>query len=193
VSALAIRWTVAAIVAGYFVMNVLYSNGLKKVAYVDALVIALGFLLRLLAGGEATQVHLSRWLVGCTVLLAIYLALGKRKHELLTSHDGHRASLRAYRVEHLNFALGVLAAATCGAYLAYTLDKETAARFHTDWLPWTTPFPVFGLMRFYQLVEDGKTAASPTDRMLRDPLFIINVLLWGAALGVILYRPGGTL
>jgi 4-hydroxybenzoate polyprenyltransferase len=182
-----VRPSVAAIVGTYFCVNVLYSKGLKRIAYVDAVVIALGFLLRLLAGGEAAQVHLSRWLIGCTVLLALYLALGKRKHELLTSDDGHRSSLRHYRVEHLNFALGVLAAATAGAYLAYTLDRDTAARFHTDRLPWTTPFAVFGLLRFYQLVEDNTTAASPTDRMLRDRVFAVNLAAWACTVGVLIY------
>lgn len=187
VSAAAVRWTVAACIATYFGINVLYSKGLKKIAYVDALVIALGFLLRLLAGGEATRVHLSAWLITCTVLLAVFLALGKRKHELLTTHAGHRHSLRAYRLGHLNLALGVLATATSAAYLAYTLDGSTAARFHTHLLPWTTLFPVIGLLRFALLVGDQRSAASPTDRMLKDAVFIANVIAWATTVGLMIY------
>lgn len=182
-----VRPSVAAIVCGYFAVNVAYSKGLKRLAYVDAVIIALGFLLRLLAGGEAAQVHLSRWLISCTVLLALFLALGKRKHEVLTTHAGHRKSLERYRVEHLNFALGVLAAATAGAYLVYTLDPATRARFHTESLPLTTPFGVFGLLRFYQLSDDAKVAASPTDRMLRDPAFVINAVVGAAVIVAMIY------
>lgn len=179
--------SVAAIVALYFAMNVAYSKGLKRVAYVDAAVIALGFLLRLLAGGEAGHVHLSRWLIVCTVLLSLFLALGKRKHEVLTGHSGQRKALQTYRVEHLNFALGVLAAATSGAYLAYTLDPDTRQRFHTDYLPLTTPFGVFGLLRFYQLSDDLKNAASPTDRMLRDTVFVANAVVGAGVTVALIY------
>jgi 4-hydroxybenzoate polyprenyltransferase len=186
-----VRPSVAGIVVGYFLVNVAYSKGLKRLAYVDALIIALGFLLRLLAGGEAAQVHLSKWLITCTVLLALFLALGKRKHEVLTSHAGHRKSLERYRVEHLNFALGMLAAATAGAYLAYTVDPSTRLRFHTESLPLTTPFGVFGLLRFYQLSDDLKVASSPTDRMLRDPAFVINALIGAAVIVGLIYGVGG--
>ncbi len=185
--AAAVGWSVAGIVSLYFAINVAYSKGLKRIAYVDALVIASGFLLRLLAGGEATGIHLSRWLIACTVLLALFLALGKRKHELLTSDTAHRSALQSYKLEHLNFALGVLAAATCGAYLSYTLDPETRQRFQTDWLPYTTPLPVFGLLRFYGLLDDRATAASPTDRMLSDPPILVAAALWAATIAALIY------
>ena len=185
--AFAVKWTVAAICAGYFVMNVAYSKGLKRVAYVDALVISVGFLLRALAGGEAAQVHLSRWLIGFTALLALFLALGKRKHELLTSPTAHRAALQQYRIEHLNFALGGLAAATAITYFQYTQDPATVQRFHTDGLVWTVPFVLFGLWRFYTLLDDRETAQSPTERMLRDPIFVGDVVLGLVSIGWCLY------
>ncbi len=185
--AAALELSLAGIVGLYFAINVAYSKGLKRIAYVDAAVIASGFLLRLLAGGEATGVHLSAWLIACTVLLALFLALGKRKHELLTSDAGHRSALQSYKLEHLNFALGVLAAATCGAYLSYTLDPTTRARFHTDWLPYTTPLPVFGLLRFYGLLDNRETAASPTDRMLGDPPILVAAGLWAAVIAFLIY------
>lgn len=182
-----VGWSVAGIVSTYFAVNVAYSKGLKRIAYVDAIVIASGFLLRLLAGGEATGVHLSKWLIACTVLLALFLALGKRKHELLTSDTAHRSALQSYKLEHLNFALGVLAAATCGAYLSYTLDPETRQRFQTDWLPYTTPLPVFGLLRFYGLLDDRSTAASPTDRMLADLPILVAAVLWAGLIAALIY------
>ena len=178
----------------YFAINLAYSRGLKRVAWVDAGVVAGGFLLRVLAGGEAAGVHLSFWLIACTGLLAMYLALGKRKHELLTSTLNHRAALAVYRTSHLNHALGVLAAVTVLTYLGYTLDETTVARFHTRLLPWTVPFAVFGLWQYAMLLEDEDTAHSPTERMLRDVPFLANLAAWGIAVLTILYgRLGGAL
>ncbi len=185
--ALAVGAQVAAIQGGYFAMNVAYSRGLKRIAYVDAVVISCGFLLRALAGGEAARVHLSAWLIACTVLLALFLALGKRKHELMTSDAEHRAALEHYRIEHLNFALGVLAALAAGAYALYARDPATIARFGTDRLLFTLPFALFGLWRFYQLLDDHTTAQSPTERMLRDPIFLGNGLLGGIAVVLVIY------
>ncbi|MBM4342290.1 MAG: decaprenyl-phosphate phosphoribosyltransferase [Deltaproteobacteria bacterium] len=191
VAALALAFVVgprvAAIQAGYFAMNLAYSKGLKRVAYLDAVVISCGFLLRALAGGEAAQVHLSGWLIACTVLLALFLALGKRKHELMTSDAEHRAALEFYRIEHLNFALGVLAALAAGAYALYTRDPATIARFGTDRLLFTLPFALFGLWRYYQLLDDHGTAHSPTERMLRDPIFLGNGILGAVAVLAVIY------
>ncbi len=185
--ALVVEPRVAVIQAGYFAMNLAYSKGLKRIAYLDAVVISCGFLLRALAGGEAARVHLSSWLIACTVLLALFLALGKRKHELMTSDAEHRAALEHYRIEHLNFALGVLAALASGAYALYARDPATIARFGTDRLLLTLPFALFGLWRFYQLLDDHSTAQSPTERMLRDPIFLGNGLLGGVAVVLVIY------
>lgn len=181
----------AGTVAAYFTMNLAYSKGLKHVPWVDALVIALGFLLRILAGGEAASVQLSRWLVTCTVLLALFLALGKRKHELLTSDTTHRSALSGYRIRHVHLALWLLAVGTVVAYAGYTFDPETAQRFHTHLLPWTVPFPALGLWRFASLLNHTDTAHSPTERMLRDPWFVLNLLAWGVTIVAMIYVTGG--
>lgn len=174
-------------ILGYFVQNLAYSLGLKKVAYVDAAIIAMGFLLRVLAGSAAAPVAPSHWLLACTALLAMFLALGKRKHEVLTSDVKHRSNLKVYRLSHLNFALTVLAILTSAAYLFYTLDPETVMRFHTARLPWTTPFGIFGLWRFSRLLDARDTAHSPTERMLRDPPFLVNLLAGTVAVALIIY------
>ena len=174
-------------IAGYFVQNLAYSLGLKKIAYVDAAIIATGFLLRVLAGSAAAPVPASHWLLACTALLAMFLALGKRKHEVLTSDVKHRANLRDYRLSHLNFALAILAILTSAAYLLYTLDLETVRRFHTSRLPWTTPFGVFGLWRFSRLLDARDTAHSPTERMLRDRPFLINLAAGTITVGLLIY------
>lgn len=183
----AVDLSVAGIFGAYLAMNLAYSRGLKRIAYVDAVVIASGFLLRTLAGGEAAGVHLSRWLITCTVLLALFLALGKRKHELLTSDAGHRAALEHYRVEHLNFALGCAAAAAAGSFALYARDPATVARFGTDALIYTLPFVIACLFRFYQLLDDVSTAQSPTERMLRDRFFVVAIGGGAAAIGAVIY------
>ena len=175
------------VIAGYFAQNLAYSLGLKRVAYLDAGIIATGFLLRVLAGSAAAPVPASHWLLACTALLAMFLALGKRKHEVITSDASHRANLKVYRVGHLNVALGLLAVLTAVAYLFYTLDPLTAARFHTRHLPWTTPFGVFGLWRFSRLLDARDTAHSPTERMLRDGPFLINLAVGTAVVALLIY------
>ncbi len=187
IAVLAVNVEFLALLSGYFAMNLAYSKGLKRIAYVDAIVIALGFLLRLLAGGVAANVGVSHWLIGCTVLGALFLALGKRKHELLTSGKKTRVALGAYRVEHLNILLGILAVATAAAYLSYTLDAETTRRFHTTMLPWTSPFALIGLWRFAHLLGDVQNPNSPTERMLRDWLFMANLALWSLTTLAMIY------
>jgi len=181
-----------AYVGAYFVMNTAYSKGLKHIAWVDAAVISLGFVLRILAGAEVAHVHLSHWLVACTVLLALFLALGKRKHELLTSDTSHRVALMRYRQAHLNVALPLLAWATAGVYLGYTLDPDTADRFGTQHLPWTVPFPLLGLWRFAKLLDDAETPLSPTERMLRDPIFVANLACWAIVVSLLIYGVVGS-
>jgi decaprenyl-phosphate phosphoribosyltransferase len=181
-------WVWACLLA-YFAMNLAYSNGLKQVAYVDAVVISLGFVLRILAGGEAAGVHLSQWLIASTVLLSLFLALGKRHHELLTSPPGSRKSLDQYDIRHVRVLMWFLGVATPVVWLLYTLDPETMTRFATDKLWWTAPFPLVGLLRFARLASDASTAHSPTERMLKDPAFVANLLVWTALTGALLY-PG---
>jgi 4-hydroxybenzoate polyprenyltransferase len=178
-AALALGWRFLAAVGAYVAINFAYSNGLKRVPWLDVGLIAAGFVLRIVAGGQVADIALSRWLVLCTVLLATFLALGKRRHELATSHAGHRAVLAGYRVGHVTIALWLLAIATSAAYAGYALDPATAARYHSHALPWTIPFPLLGLGRFAMLLARTDTAHSPTERMLRDPWFVANLGAWG--------------
>lgn len=182
-----------AFLAGYLVLNLVYSARLKRVPYVDALSIAAGFLLRVLAGAAALKVEASVWLIVCTGLLAAFLALGKRGHELAALGDavGHRAVLARYRLSHIKIAMILLGAATVTAYVFYTLSPHTLEFFGTRHLVWTSIFPVLGLLRFGQLVLKHHQAESPTDEMLRDGWFLANVLLWGlAVIGIIYVYPG---
>ncbi len=183
----------AAAAAAYVTINVAYSAGLKRVAFVDVLLIAGGFLLRVAGGALAIAVVISPWLLICTGLLASMLGFGKRAHELLLARrDGRdprdtRHSLGGYRFPVLQVVMIVLALATCAAYALYTRDRRTVAFFGTHRLLWTLPFAVLGIGRFLQLSLRGKSLSSPTDAILRDAPFLLNMAAWGAAVLAIIY------
>jgi 4-hydroxybenzoate polyprenyltransferase len=178
-----------AVAATYFVTNVLYSFRLKKIAYVDVACIAFFFVLRVLAGGFATATPLSGYMIACTALLALFLGFGKRRHELSGANATKtRKALDDYSPRALTTALAITGVATLGTYLAYTLDPHTRAFFGTDWLWVTTIHPLFGVVRFLQLVAGRPRAESPTQEILRDVPFVINVLLWAGEILVILYQ-----
>lgn len=177
----------------YFAENVAYSFKLKKVAFLDVGLIAFGFVLRVLAGGIATDVHVSGYMLACTALLALFLGFGKRRHEVSLENAGkQRAALEAYTARSLTVALAVTGLATAGTYLAYTLDPATRDAFHSDFLWLTAPFTVFGIWRFLLLVSGragrGLRAESPTQEMLRDVPFMLNLVLWAIVVMAIVYQ-----
>jgi len=190
-AAFALSIEFAAIGMAYFTLNVGYSFALKHVPFVDVLIIASGFILRLFGGAFAIDVPLSIWLGACTFLLAMYLGLGKRKHELLAMKDGGhhtRRVLARYDIARVRWAMALLALLTTGAYAAYTLMGETAAMFNPRDLVWTIPFVLIGLARFNVLTGRSEQGRSPTDLMLKDPPFIANLLAWGAAVLFLIYQ-----
>jgi len=182
-----------AIAAVYFIKDLLYSFKLKKVAFVDVSLIALGFVLRVWAGGIATHVHVSGYMLACTALLALFLGFGKRRHELASENaTRQRAVLEAYSPASLNVALALTGGATIVTYIAYTLDPSTEAFFSSSHLWLTAPFTVFGIVRFLVLVSGragrGTKAESPTQEMLRDVPFVLNLVLWVIVIVAIVYR-----
>ncbi|MBX7084701.1 MAG: decaprenyl-phosphate phosphoribosyltransferase [Nannocystaceae bacterium] len=179
----------AAVLGGYFVLNIAYSFRLKRVAYLDVLCIATFFIMRVLAGAFAIDVEPSHWLLACTFLLATFLGFGKRAHELAASVDAdkQRAALRGYDLASLRVLLHVVAALAVITYALYTRSEHTIATFGTDRLIWTVPFGVIGILRFSHLATTRHDAESPTEEMLRDPLFMANFLVYLAVTGAILY------
>jgi 4-hydroxybenzoate polyprenyltransferase len=185
--------TFAAVAAIYLVENLAYTFKLKHVAFLDVALIAFGFVLRVLDGGIATNVKVSSYLLACTALLALFLGFGKRRHELASENAGkQRASLEAYTATSLNVALAVTGTATVATYVAYTLDASTREFFHSNYLWLTAPLAAFGILRFLFLVSGragrGLKAESPTQEMLRDVPFVINLMLWVAVVVAIVYR-----
>ena len=176
---------VAWILGAYLALNLLYSWRLKHVVLVDAFCIAAGFLLRVKAGGAAADAGVSHWLMLCTLFLALYLALAKRRaeSELLGEGRGaHRAILLEYDKNFLDQMLAVLAACTIVTYTMYTVAPETAAKFGSgNHLVYTVPFVVFGLARYLLLVHTQKGGGNPTRLFLGgDLLFGLNTLGWMA-------------
>jgi 4-hydroxybenzoate polyprenyltransferase len=177
---LALGWQLAALAAAYLAQNVAYTLRLKQTAFLDVAVIASGFLLRVLAGAAAIAVPASRWLLLCTALLALFLGLGKRGHELAWAARSQRASstraaLAGYRIEIVQVVMIALAVATCAAFVAYTLWPHTIAFFGTDRLVYVSPFVVLGVVRFLMLALWRPGDEPPTDAMLRDPWFLLDL------------------
>jgi len=189
---LVISWRLALIAGAYLLQNVLYSVKLKHVAFVDVALIASGFLLRVLAGAAAIAVPASGWLLLCTALVATFMGLGKRAHELAwaersgAQHET-RAALAGYRMPVVRVAMLVLALVTCGAYIAYTVDEHTVGFFHTDKLAYSAPFVALGLVRFLGLALWWPKDESPTEAMFKDPWFLVNLVVATATVLYIIY------
>ena len=184
---------VVAIVAGYMTLNLAYSLKLKHVVLVDAFCIAGGFLLRVQAGGAAAGAQISHWLLLCTLFLALFLALCKRRAEsdLLGAGRGeHRAILLEYTTGFLDQMVTVLAACTIVTYTMYTVSDDTARKFGPEHgLIWTVPFVVFGLARYMLLVQTQKGGGSPTRVLLGgDVLFFLNSLGWAAVVAIVVFQ-----
>jgi decaprenyl-phosphate phosphoribosyltransferase len=186
-------WQFLVTVVAYWLMQLAYSFGLKKIAYVDVGIIAAGFVLRVLAGSFAVRVQPSFYIIACTALLALFLGFGKRRHELAGANAAkQRAALEQYSPRVLSMAMMVTAILAVATYLAWTLDASTQALFHSNWLWATTIHPLFGVFRFLQLVASRPKSESPTQEILRDVPFMMNLMLYAAEIIVIVYqlRPG---
>jgi 4-hydroxybenzoate polyprenyltransferase len=185
--------SVAWVVGAYLVLNVAYGIRLKSVVLVDAFCIAAGFLLRVQAGGLAAGVGISHWAFLCMLFLALFLALAKRRAELALlgddSHD-HRPALRHYTLQFLDPMVSMLAGCTVITYTMYTVDHATAEKFGADnHLVWTVPFVVFGVGRYMNLLQSGRGGDDPTRMLLgKDPLFLVNTLLWGGMVAWVILR-----
>lgn len=177
----------------YLALNVLYSAVLKHIVILDVLTIAIGFVLRAAAGAIAIDVALSHWLFVCTILLALFIALAKRRHELVLLADGareHRPILDEYSPYLLDQLIGITAASSLIAYILYTISPENAERFGTPWLDLTIPFPIYGIFRYLYLVHRRDGGGNPADLLLSDYPLLACVVSWILVVVVIVYiRP----
>jgi 4-hydroxybenzoate polyprenyltransferase len=182
----------AAVAVAYLVLQLLYSGPLKHIIIIDVLTIAIGFVLRAVAGAVAVHVEISHWLFVCTILLALFLALAKRRQEIVLLAEGatsHRPILGEYTAYLLDQMIGVVTASTLIAYVFYTISPETQAKFGTPWLGLTIPFPLYGIFRYLYLVHQREGGGSPADLFLTDRPLLTCVALWALAVAIIIYRP----
>jgi 4-hydroxybenzoate polyprenyltransferase len=174
----------------YVVLLVLYSTTLKHLVIIDVLTLAMGFVLRAAGGAAAVAVPISHWLLLLTLLGALFLALSKRRAELVTLEGGattHRPSLAEYSPALLDQMINVVTASTLLAYALYTIDAETVARFGTNRLVWTVPFPLYGIFRYLYLVHQREGGGDPSDVLLTDRPILVCVALWGASIIALVY------
>ncbi|HKH72425.1 MAG TPA: decaprenyl-phosphate phosphoribosyltransferase [Vicinamibacterales bacterium] len=184
----------AVLSATYVGLLALYSVLLKHLVIIDALTIAAGFVLRAAAGAVAVFVPISHWLLVCTTLLALFLVLSKRRHELTLLADGamtHRPILEEYSPYLLDQMIAVVTASTLVAYSVYSTSAETAERLRTTRLGLTIPFVLYGIFRYLYLVHQKRAGGSPADLLLTDRPLLACVGLWALSVALILYSPLG--
>jgi hypothetical protein len=177
--------------AAYLGLLSLYSFWLKHLIILDVLAIAGGFVLRAVAGAVAVDVTISPWLLICMTLLALFLGLSKRRHELTLlggGAGGHRPILEAYSPYLLDQMISVAAAATLVAYSVYTTSSDTAARVGSGNLALTIPFVLYGIFRYLYLVHRHDGGGSPAALLATDLPLLTCVALWALAVGVLLYH-----
>jgi 4-hydroxybenzoate polyprenyltransferase len=171
-----------------------YSTTLKHVVIVDVLAIAGGFVLRAVAGAIAVEVPIGSWLLVCTTLLALFLALSKRRHELvLLGEDAsrHRPSLEHYSPYLLDQMIAVVTASTLIAYTVFATSADTAQRLGTSRLAFTVPFVLYGIFRYLYLVHQRLGGGSPAEMLLTDRPLLLCVALWAWAVMLLMYSPLG--
>ena len=187
-----VRLEFALIATGYLLLLGSYSGPLKHVVIIDVLTIAVGFVIRAAAGAVAIQVEIGHWLLIVTLLLALFLALSKRRHELVLLADGatsHRRILQEYSPYLLDQMISVVTASTLVAYAFSTISPEVIAKLGTDKLGLTFPFPLYGIFRYLYLVHQKEGGGSPSDMLLNDRPLLICVGLWALAVVLIIYGP----
>jgi 4-hydroxybenzoate polyprenyltransferase len=180
----------AAWAAAYMALQLAYSHGLRRFVLLDVLAISVGFVIRAAAGAALARVTASPWLIICTFLLALFLALAKRRHELVLLDAGastHRASLVDYSPAFLDQALAMVAAATVVSYGLYTLAPEVRAALGTDRLYVTLPIVLYGVLRYLWLVQRHDLGGDPTQHLLADAGLLGAVTLWLAVSALLIY------
>lgn len=190
VTTLGVDWKTLAVVIFYWLLNIAYCTRLKQYAIIDVCVVAFGFVLRILAGGQATDVVLSKWLVLMTFLLTLFLSFAKRRDDVLRMEETGEAPRRntiRYNMTFINQAITITAAVTLVCYIMYTVSPEVIARVHTEYVYLTTVFVLLGLLRYIQLAVVDKRSGDPTKVILRDRFIQLIVLAWGLSFLIIIY------
>jgi 4-hydroxybenzoate polyprenyltransferase len=174
----------------YLSIQALYCLKLKQVIIIDVLIIAFGFLLRIVAGAYVIDVSISSWLFICTFLLALFLALNKRRAEIVSlkaASRSYREVLGQYSPYLIDQMITIVTAATLVAYSLYTVSEETVNRFGTKDLIFTVPFVLYGLFRYLYLVQKKKMGQDPEGIVMSDRPLIVTIAAWMAISCLIIY------
>ncbi len=183
-------WPFVRLLGAYLALNVLYTLWFKHMVILDVMSISLGFVLRVEAGAVAAGVGVSRWLFLCTTFLALFLAFSKRRHEitlLAGAASGQRPVLDHYSPAFLDQMINVVTASSVVSYALYAVSPETQEKFGSQNLVYTIPLVLYGIFRYLYLMYQRAGERNPTEAILRDPPFLINILLWGLAVLWIVY------
>lgn len=178
------------ILAGYLVMNLMYSFGLKHIAILDVIIIAAGFVFRVLLGGVATHIWVTPWLVMMVFLLTLLIGFGKRRDDLIKMERDDvdvRKSVQEYNLTFINQVLGILAATVIVAYVSYTLTPEVEARFHSGNVYLTSVFVIGAVLRYLQIALVKERTGNPTQLVYSDRFIQICTVLWLASFLLIIY------
>jgi decaprenyl-phosphate phosphoribosyltransferase len=173
----------------YLVINIFYSLGLKNLSILDIFFVATGFLIRIYCGGIIANIHVSHWLAIMVLLLSLFLALAKRRDDIVVSVSTGdlRKSVKNYNLEFINSCLSIFAGVIIVAYILYTLSPEVTERFNTDWLFLTSLFVIAGIMRYLQITYVEENSGSPTAIFFKDKFIIGTLVGWIISFYVIIY------
>ncbi len=169
----------------YYIMNILYSFILKNVVIVDVMIITMGFVLRVISGSIVTNVQLSPWLILCTILISLFLALNKRRSEIVTLKDKrglHRKILEEYSVELIDSMLTIVTPSILITYCLYTFSSIQSRTMMI-----TIPFVLYGIFRYQYLVTKKNVGGKPEDVFQNDVPFLIDVVIWAILIIGIIY------
>jgi 4-hydroxybenzoate polyprenyltransferase len=183
----------ALVLATYLILNVLYTLWFKHMVILDVMSIGIFFVLRVEAGAQATGIQVSSWLFLCTTFLALFLGFSKRRHEItLLAHvaSGQRPVLDHYSPAFLDQMINVVTASAVVSYALYSVAPETVQKYHTQNLVFTIPLVLYGIFRYLYLMYQRPDERNPTEAILRDKPFLLNILLWGLTVVAIVYGRG---
>ncbi len=174
----------------YWILNVAYCAKLKQYAIIDVCIVSFGFVLRLLAGGLATDVVLSKWIVLMTFLVTLFMSFAKRRDDVLRMEEtgiAPRKNTIRYNLTFINQAVTITAGVTLVCYIMYTVSPEVIENFHTDYLYLTSVFVLVGLLRYIQIAVVDKKSGDPTKVILKDHFTQLVVLAWFVSFLLLIY------
>jgi 4-hydroxybenzoate polyprenyltransferase len=185
-----IAWKMTLLLLSYYVMNLCYCIGLKRVAIVDVFIIATGFVMRVVAGGFSTQIHLTHWIILMTFLLALFLAFAKRRDDVVIRQATGvtvRSNTKHYTPDFLNQILTILASITIVCYIMYSVSEEVIARMDSPHIYLTSIFVLAGIIRYMQIALVETKSGDPTHILVKDRFIQACLALWIISFLVIIY------